>query len=86
MENLGLERTIQLGAANVYSLGQMIKGTDLITTMSARLAKSVFSHLAHQPPPLALPDVQFDMYWHRRYSNSPRSIWLRNFIANTTDK
>ncbi|MDG1529832.1 MAG: LysR family transcriptional regulator [Paracoccaceae bacterium] len=83
LDKLSLTRKIQIGAANVYSLGQMIKGTDMIATMSARLFHSALSHLEHCPAPITLPPVKFDMFWHRRYSNSPRNIWLRELVANS---
>ncbi|MEO1549343.1 MAG: LysR family transcriptional regulator [Pseudomonadota bacterium] len=81
LEAQSLSRRVILAAANVHVLGQLLRGTDLIATMQASLAKHAFSHLAHTQPPMILPNLRFDLVWHRRNEASVRNAWLRKQIT-----
>ncbi len=82
LDALGLSRRVKLSASNAYSLGALMKGTNLITTMQSSLAETAFSRLAHCPAPITLPTLGFDMVWHRRAEESERNRWLRDQIRN----
>ena len=32
-------------------------------------------------PPLALPPLQTNVFWHRRYNQDPGNQWLRTLLA-----
>lgn len=77
LEQQSVSRSVALTAPNAQVLGHLVKGTDLVVTMQSRLHASAFKGLAHCRPPVALPDVNFDLVWHRRANGSARSRWLR---------
>lgn len=78
-----MARTVAVKAPNVWLLAQLMLGTKMIATLPSRLQKSAFAQLDSCPSPLALPPVHFDLVWHRRYDNSPRLHWLRDFVVDT---
>lgn len=75
-----LEREVSLQVGNAHNLGSLMKGTKFICTMQSRLKRSVFSHLAYCPPPMSLPNIKFDLLWHRRHDADARNIWLRSIV------
>ena len=77
LEQQSVSRSIALTAPNAQVLGQLVKGTDLVVTMQSRLHAYAFKGLATCRPPVTLPDVSFDLVWHRRANGSARSRWLR---------
>ena len=78
----GLTRNVSLVAPTTSMLGDLLVGTDVIATMPMKLADSIFSGLAHCSPPVKLPDVVYDLVWHRRNEHSGRNLWLRNLIQS----
>lgn len=83
LKDLGLQRQIALAAPTASMLGELILGTDIIATMPQRLAGSAYAGLATCPPPVPLPDVVYELVWHRRYDHSGRNSWLRELIMST---
>lgn len=83
---MGLERHVHLAAGSITLLGELIHGTDLITTMQARLAGQAFRGLACCEPPFPLEPITYELIWHRRQHLSERSIWLREAILATRPK
>jgi DNA-binding transcriptional LysR family regulator len=57
------------------------------TSMTATVMKQVALHspagrgLVLFPPPVTLPEVAFDLIWHRRSDAHPAQQWFRGFIA-----
>lgn len=82
---MNLKRKITMIAPTTSMLGDLIKGTDIIATMPKRLADSAFSTLSYSTPPLELPDVVYDLVWHRRYEYSGRNSWLREKMLEISD-
>lgn len=80
LEQVGLQRHIAFAAPTSSTLGEFLKGTDLIATMPLRLAESAFGGLAHCPPPLVLPDLRYDLVWHKRFEHSGRNAWIRQAL------
>ncbi|MCA1855679.1 LysR family transcriptional regulator [Massilia oculi] len=61
----------------------MVAGSDLVVTVPQKLAER-----AAQPfglewvlPPLELPALQTNVFWHRRYNQDPGNQWLRGLLA-----
>lgn len=75
-------RNITLYAPNIEALATLIKGTDQIASFQLNLIKTVFDGFDHCEPPLALPQIDIDMIWHRRDENSGRSQWIRNLVIS----
>lgn len=85
LQNQSLSRRISLSVSDVAALGELMKGTCLIATMQLRLSRTALSHLAFCEPPLYLPPQKFDLVWHRRTDNSPRTKWLRELIMRVAE-
>ena len=83
LADLGLQRKVSFVAPTASMLGDFIRGTDIIVTMPSRLGDSAYSGLAQCQPPVPLPDIEYDMVWHRRFDHSGRNSWLRQLILET---
>ncbi|KMW58023.1 Transcriptional regulator, LysR family [Candidatus Rhodobacter oscarellae] len=81
LEDQGLSRKVALYVSNAYVMAQMMKGTALVATMQQRLLHSAFKGFATSPVPFRMPNVVFDLIWHRRYDGTGRNMWLRRQIA-----
>ena len=86
LEDLGLQRHVGFTSPTASTLGDFVKGSDMIATMPSQLAKGAYAGLAHAPPPVALPDIRYDLVWHRRFDESGRSRWFRNVVLNAAAK
>jgi hypothetical protein len=34
-----------------------------------------------RPTPVALPEIDINLFWHARYSRHPGSVWLRGLLV-----
>jgi DNA-binding transcriptional LysR family regulator len=46
------------------------------------LTSAAARKLAIFPPPVPLPDIVFDLIWHRRADAHPAQKWFRDLIAS----
>ena len=83
LNELSISRNIQLSAPNTYCLAQLMTGTDYVATMQSRLSGSVFRDLSYCEAPVPLPDVYFDLVWHKRSDASPRNQWIRELVSRS---
>ena len=79
---LGQRRNVTLVSPTASMLGDLLVGTDVIATMPKRLVESAFSNLSNCTPPIELPDISYDLVWHRRYEFSGRNSWLREIMKD----
>lgn len=56
---------------------------DLVVTVPQKLAERAAASfgLTWIEPPLALPTLQTNVFWHRRFGQDPGNTWLRELIA-----
>ncbi len=80
LDKQSIARSIEMYAPNVYVLGGLVRGTDFVVTMQSRISTSAFDGLSYCTPPMEIPDVHFDLVWHKRNESSPRSLWLRDIV------
>ena len=78
-----LGERLQVGAwvQNAHTLANVVAETDLVGTLSKRLAK----RLAHQSIvqrdlPLDVPKLKVALYWHERTHQSAAHRWLRTLL------
>lgn len=76
-----LERKIAMSVPSVAAMAEMIRGSAFLASMQSSLSHSVFAGLSHCDMPLACPETCFELFWHRRNENSPRSRWFRSIIG-----
>ena len=80
LDSQGLERKIALSSPTASTLAQFVSGTDMIATMPLGLARESYRELAYCEPPLALPQLDYCLVWHRRFEHSGRNKWFRNLL------
>lgn len=85
IESLGLEREIDLMASDIHTLAQLMQGTPLVATMQKRFQHSAFALFSYCDPPISLPQVHYDMYWHRRQTQCIRHQWIRDHVQASFD-
>ncbi|GAA6208078.1 LysR family transcriptional regulator [Cognatishimia sp. WU-CL00825] len=83
LKRLEGHRNIVCSASNASVLAEMMRGTDLISSMPSRLRHDVFKGFSYCALPL-LSNVQleFDLLWHKRNSDSSRHKWLLGIIQS----
>ena len=79
---MGVKREVSLVAPTASMLGGLIKGTDMVATMPRRLAGHSYQGLSFVVPPFSVPDIVYDLVWHRRYESSGRNMWLRKLTLD----
>ncbi|PSJ37800.1 LysR family transcriptional regulator [Zobellella taiwanensis] len=80
----GVRRIVKLRLPHFMSAPYIVRETDLIATVTEKLALQTMDTLGlvvHRHP-VALPSVQINLFWHRRYHQDTGSIWLRSQIFN----
>jgi len=80
LEALSMARKVKLKAPNIAALAELMKGTDYIATMQVDLKRYAMREFSHCSPPFPVPDVNFDMIWHKRSRFSAKNAWLRGLV------
>ena len=83
LSSLGQVRRIAVRLPHFQSAGRLAARSDLIFTVPGRLATFFATHLPVTclAPPLALPEYDMHMRWHRRAHTDPAHRWLRDLVA-----
>jgi DNA-binding transcriptional LysR family regulator len=73
---------VQLRLPSFMACAAVIKHTDAIATMPAKLARFAARELdlASFVPPLSLPRIEIVQLWHERMQSEPAHRWLRAMI------
>jgi DNA-binding transcriptional LysR family regulator len=83
LEKAGIGATTRFRVPHFSAVPYIIGASDLVVTVPQKLAERAGPPfgLAWITPPLALPPLQTNMFWHRRYHQDPGNTWLRNLVA-----
>ncbi len=78
----GVERTVRLTVPHFVSVGHILKRSDMVATVTERLAESLAEPfgLSFRPHPVALPEVAINVFWHAKVHRSPAHQWLRGVL------
>ena len=62
----------------------IVSSTDLVVTVPQKLAERAAApfKLNYLKPPLRLPSLQTNVFWHRRFNQDEGNQWLRGVIAD----
>lgn len=79
-----------VGEANRYrvphftSVPYIVGSTDLVVTVPQKLAERAAApfNLGYIRPPLRLPTLQTNIFWHRRYNEDEGNQWLRDLVCS----
>jgi DNA-binding transcriptional LysR family regulator len=82
LQRSGVTRTVRLTVPHFVSVGHILQGSDLITTVPQRLAERLVEPfgLVQVPHPAKLPDVAINVFWHAKYHRAPANRWLRGVV------
>ena len=78
----GIERQIALRLPNFMSAPYIVSETDLVATVTEKLAYQTQDALGLviRPHPLDINPAEINLFWHRRYHQDAGNRWLRNLI------
>jgi DNA-binding transcriptional LysR family regulator len=78
----GVTRTVQLTIPHYVSVGHLLRRTDMVATVTERLAESLVEpfDLTYRPHPVELPEIAINVFWHAKVHRSPAHQWLRGVV------
>ena len=82
LQRSGIERTVRLTVPHYVSVGHILQGSELITTVPEKLADRLLEPfgLAKVSHPAKLPEVAINAFWHAKYHRAPANRWLRSVV------
>ena len=85
LEQQGKKRVLALTLPHMFAAPAVVARTNMTATVMKRvaLASPAGRRLVLFPPPVALPEVVFDLIWHRRSDTSPAQRWFRALMEST---
>lgn len=83
LARLGKKRRVAVEIPHFLVAPHVVRETDLLLTLAARVAASLAPLLGLRriPPPLELTTFTMAMQWHERQHVDPAHVWLRELIA-----
>ncbi|WP_313687876.1 LysR family transcriptional regulator [Pantoea sp.] len=83
LKAMGLTRDLRLTLPSMFAVIGVIQQTQFIATVLKRsaLASEKNENVLMFNPPLEMPQIQFDLLWHRRSDASKAQQWLRQLIC-----
>jgi DNA-binding transcriptional LysR family regulator len=78
----GVERNVRLTVPHFVSVGHLLRRTDMVATVTERLAESLVEpfELTFRPHPIDLPEIAINVFWHAKVHRSPAHQWLRGVV------
>ncbi len=78
----GITRQVRLTVPHFVSVGHLLRGSDLVATVTEKLAASLAGpfELSWRRHPVNLPEVVIRVFWHARAHRSPLHQWLRDEV------
>lgn len=89
LARLGRERRVLATFAHIAALPHVVRGTDLVATMAARVARRMASEgtaIWALPPELQDTAFGIDMVYGRRSENDPAARWLRALVMRAAQQ
>lgn len=83
LERAGVALTDHFSVPHFSAVPYIVSATDLLATVPQKLAASAAPRfqLGMLIPPIKVPALQTNMYWHRRFQRDSGNAWLRSLIA-----
>jgi DNA-binding transcriptional LysR family regulator len=84
LEKAGVTAGARFRVPHFTAVPYIVSTSDLVVTVPQKLAESAASPFGLKwiEPPLALPALQTNVFWHRRFNHDPGIQWLRGLIAD----
>jgi DNA-binding transcriptional LysR family regulator len=82
LEKAGIKAAAHFEVPHFIAVPYIISTTDLLVTVPEKLAHRAAApfNLHFVKPPLKLPGLQTNLFWHRRFNQDQGNQWLRSFI------
>ena len=79
----GIGPAVRFRVPHFTAVPYMVATSDLVVTVPQKLAERAAMPFGLEwiTPPLALPALQTNVFWHRRYNQDPGNQWLRGLLA-----
>ena len=80
----GVAASTRFRVPHFTAVPYIVSATDLVVTVPQKLAERAQAPFALEwiVPPLELPALQTNVFWHRRYNQDPGNQWLRGLVAD----
>lgn len=84
LEKAGVTAGARFRVPHFTAVPYIVSTSELVVTVPQKLAESAASPFGLKwiEPPLALPTLQTNVFWHRRFNHDPGNQWLRGLIAD----
>lgn len=90
LEKVGLSRRVAVRLAGFTSVADFLEHTDLIFTLPQKLAERIAVGrdlvIRELPPSIQQRPVKFYLYWHERYHQDPRIVWVREQLVQLIEQ
>lgn len=79
----GVQASSRYRVPHFTAVPYMVGTSELVVTVPQKLAERAAGPfgLAWRTPPLDLPPLQTNIFWHRRFNQDPGNAWLRSLLA-----
>jgi DNA-binding transcriptional LysR family regulator len=83
LEKAGVRAQSRYLVPHFTAVPYIVGSTDLVVTVPQKLAERAAAPfgLEYIKPPLRLPVLQTNLFWHRRYGEDGGNQWLRELVA-----
>ncbi|MFZ6801651.1 LysR family transcriptional regulator [Undibacterium sp. Di24W] len=83
LEKVGISASANFTVPHFASVPYIVSTTDLVATVPQKLAASAAAafDLAYTKPPIKLPRLQTNIFWHRRFAQDDGNLWLRKLLV-----
>ncbi|MFK3737580.1 LysR family transcriptional regulator [Massilia sp. TN1-12] len=84
LEKAGVGANSRFRVPHFTAVPYIVSTSELVVTVPQKLAESAAKPFGLKwiEPPLALPTLQTNVFWHRRFHHDPGNQWLRGLIAD----
>lgn len=74
------QRIIATELPSLNELPAMLRGSEMVATLPARLEHGLMAGFAKCAVPFELPPLTYSLFWHRRTHSAPSHSWVRQKI------
>lgn len=83
LEKVGISASNSFTVPHFSSVPYIVSSTNLVVIVPQKLAASAAEpfQLSFSKPPIKLPTLQTNIFWHRRFAQDEGNQWLRNLLV-----
>ncbi|GAA6162394.1 LysR family transcriptional regulator [Pelagimonas sp. KU-00592-HH] len=78
LQRIGKRRALKLRLQHYHSAAPVIRTSDLALTITEDLARDLDFEVLELP--FDVPELAFNLYWHRLLDEDPANLWIRNQV------